>query len=482
MSAILPTPLELGSIRLANPVASQTTRLPWQFTLMCWSVGLLILGLWITYAGAPPRVEVGEVFLFISAVIAAVPLVLRFFDVADADSETSVTDHLVAIAIVAALATGEYITAVLVPLVMDLGHLIEHYSILRSTSLIDGMKSLYSRPATLIEDGREIMVDPHEIRVGQTLMIRPGEMVVADGEVVAGHGSVDESAMTGESLPRDVVPGNIVRGGSICVNGQLQVAVTQTGDETTIGRVQSMLANAVLSKAPITRTLESYAQLYAPIVLLIAAGTLILTGDLKRVITVLVVSCPCSLILSGPLAMMIALSVASRHGILVKNAKFLETLAHVDTVVFDKTGTLTEGVLEVEGIRPWQDTPIENVLAAASICAATSRHPIARAVLQHALPRLRRWQTTEPWGRCVMPRGGASRFTVPRERFDWGVPTGLQSVAVIQSPLPIMSAHWSQSRQVRPSSAGSSCEIDSERKARPSSKSCEVWASTASFC
>lgn len=382
MSAVLPTPLELGSIRLTAPVAAHATRLPWQFTLMCWSVGLLFIGLWITYAGVSPRVEVGEVVLFIAAVIAAVPLILRFFVVDDTNSDTSVTDHLVAVAIVAALATGEYITAVLVPLVMDLGHLIEHYSILRSTSLIDGMKSLYSRPATLIEEGREIVVAPDQVRVGQMLLIRPGEMIVADGEITMGHGMIDESAITGESFPRDVTPGDLVRGGTICVNGQLQVAVTHTGDETTIGRVRSMLANAVLSKAPITRTLESYAQLYAPIVLLIAAATLILTGDLKRVITVLVVSCPCSLILSGPLAMMIALSVASRRGILVKNAKFLESLAHVDVVVFDKTGTLTEGILEVQGTQPWGDEVPEKILDAASVCAAASCHPIARAILR----------------------------------------------------------------------------------------------------
>lgn len=325
--------------------------------------------------------ELGSLLQFAAAVLIAAPMVALVFRSAVDPTAEAFGDQLVAIAVLGALAMGEYATAVIVPIIMNLGHLIEQRSVQGSRDAIEGLKRLTIRTATLVINGRESVVDAEDVRIGDIASVKPGGVLPADGMVCWGESSLDESSITGESVPRDVTPGDRVYAGSINLAGPLHIAVEKIGAETSLGAIAACLHGALGSKAPIVRLLERYAGLYVPIVALLAAFVYFVSRDLQRTIAVFVVSCPCALVLGGPAAMIAAIASATRRGILIKNSAFLEALADADTVVFDKTGTLTEGRLTVCGILPREGFEQANLLLTASICAAHSTHPVACAIV-----------------------------------------------------------------------------------------------------
>ena len=357
------------------------------FLCICWSIGLLGIGYWIPGNKASNRPEVGQLIQFFAASIATMPVLVRLMRGWWENSAEAFTDQLVVLAIFGALATGEYATAVLIPVIMDLGHFIEQRSIQGTQAAIDGLQRLNARAATILDESGERIVLPEDLEVGQVLLVRPGEVIAADGIVSGGRGAIDESTITGESFPREVTPHDAVHAGTVTVDGLLQVTITGTGAHTALGRIRSMLGQAIQSKGPVTRILERYAELYVPVVMLIAAFVLFITNDLQRVIAVFIVSCPCALILSAPAAMIAALASATRQGILIKNSKFLESLADAETVVFDKTGTLTEGQHEVVRIVPQQGVSEVEVMQVALCCASTSSHPVSRTITRFCQSR-----------------------------------------------------------------------------------------------
>ncbi|HZZ66842.1 MAG TPA: heavy metal translocating P-type ATPase, partial [Phenylobacterium sp.] len=206
----------------------------------------------------------------------------------------------------------------------------------------------------------------------------------ADGLIFEGQSSVDMASITGESVPVEVGPGAEVLNGAINLGGLLRVRVTQVGAQTTLGRVVALLQDAERAKPPVTRLLERYAQSYIVLVLLLAAGAWFYTNQTAVMLTVLVASCPCALVLATPATSIAAISVASRHGILVKSAAFLETLATVDSLALDKTGTVTLGRLQLAGVRPEPGVDPQALVALAAALGAVSNHPVSRALADSA--------------------------------------------------------------------------------------------------
>jgi Cd2+/Zn2+-exporting ATPase/Cu+-exporting ATPase len=346
--------------------------------------GVLLVAGWAHRQLVPGQDEVAGLLLAAGALVAIAP-VLRSavvgFLVRDPDATV---DQLVGLAVLAAIAIGDFETAILVPLVLGVGHFLEERSILGARAAIEGLKTL--RPAVaarLGADGEEV-VAVETLRPGDRLVVRPGEWLPADGRVARGTSAVDQSTMTGESVAEEVSPGSRVFAGTLNLSGVLEIAVTDLGEATALGRIVELLRAAERSKAPIIRQIERYAEYYLPAVLLAAAAVLALTQDLRRAITLLVVSCPCALVLASPSAMTAALAAASRLGILIKSPRFLEGLGEIDTLVLDKTGTVTLGQLEVVAVRPVDRVGPDELLAEAAICAAGSRHPVSRAVLATA--------------------------------------------------------------------------------------------------
>ena len=330
---------------------------------------------------APSQRDVAQLIAGVAAVLVAVPaLSAAWWSLRHPDLH-GITDQLVALALIAAWVAGDLITAALIPLVMTIGHILEERSLLGSQQAIRALSRLTQTKARrLLASGQAEEVATRELQVGDLVELRAGDVVPADGVVQAGAASVDTASITGESVPVEVQPGAKIFSGSIDINGHLVVRLTRVGGKSTLGRVITLLQEAENAKPPVSRLLERYAERYMVLVLLLATGIWFMTGSTMAALAVLVASCPCALVLAAPATSICAIAVASRHGILVKGAAFLENLATVDAVIFDKTGTVTVGQLQVIDARPEPGVDREQLMQLAGNLAAASNHPVSRAI------------------------------------------------------------------------------------------------------
>jgi heavy metal translocating P-type ATPase len=232
----------------------------------------------------------------------------------------------------------------------------------------------------LLPDGSTEVVPSADLRVGDRIELLAGDRVPADGIVRRGSSSLDLASLTGESVPVEVHEGDQALAGAMNVDGRLQLELTRVGQESTIGRIIALMREAENAKPPVTRLLDRYAGQYMALVLLIAGGTWLITGNVPAMLAVLVASCPCALVLAAPATAVAAIAVAARHGILIKGSAFLEHLADVSAVVFDKTGTLTTGDLRLSEVRPVGGVEAEELRRLGAGLGAASNHPLSRAV------------------------------------------------------------------------------------------------------
>ncbi|HDZ69090.1 MAG TPA: cation-translocating P-type ATPase [Phycisphaerales bacterium] len=290
-------------------------------------------------------------------------------------------DELVALAVIAAFATQNYVTAGIVAFFMLLSELIETRTALGARASIESLIRLTPTKANLLDsEVGEKEVKVSALQQGDCIRVRPGDNIPADGEVTKGLSSVNEATITGESLPVDKVPGMQVFAGTSNLTGVLDITVTKAGKDTTLGKVQSLIIEAEQTKIPIMRIIDRYIKWYIPTILMIAGIVLFFTGDISRAITILVISCPCALILATPTAMVAAISASARLGILIKNVADLEVAGRMTAMVFDKTGTLTTGRLYVTKLTPAENVDPSELLAVAASAEQMSKHPAARAL------------------------------------------------------------------------------------------------------
>jgi Cd2+/Zn2+-exporting ATPase len=351
-----------------------------RLTLSLIAGGCLILSTALTFL-VPSQGDVAELIAGVAALLVAVPALSAAWQSLRYPDLHGITDQLIALALIAAWAAGDLITAALLPLVMTLGHILEERSLLGSQEAIRALSKLTQvKTRRLLPGGKTEEVDAQALRSGDLIDLRAGDLIPADGLVQSGASSVDTASMTGESVPVEVAPGSEVFSGTINGDGHLVVKLTRVGQESTLGRVIALLQNAENAKPPVTRLLERYAERYMVLVLLIAAGTWFATSNTVAALAVLVASCPCALVLAAPATSIAAIAVASRHGILVKGAAFLENLATVDAVVFDKTGTVTIGQLQLLEARPEPGVERGELAGLAGCLASASNHPVSRAL------------------------------------------------------------------------------------------------------
>jgi heavy metal translocating P-type ATPase len=341
---------------------------------------LLISAIAVDYLLPVEQKPISESLKAIAAILVLLPILREAVVGLLTGSTDAYSAQLVAIASLAALAVGDFVTAAIIPIILSIAFFLEERSVLGAQAAIEGLKSLQAKQARRInDDGAEQEVSAEELQQGDLVIIRPGDTIPADGEVVEGFSAIDQSTITGESTPQDVGPGDKLFAGTVNHNGLLRVKVTSAGDNSTLGKVLDLLHDAEQSKTEVLRLIEGYAKYFVLGVLLIAGISLFLSRDISRAIAVLVVGCPGPFILAGPAAMVAALAAATRKGILIKNAKFLETMTEVDAVIFDKTGTVTQGKLQVTSLAPHESDESDMVLAAAA-CAGASQHPVSRAI------------------------------------------------------------------------------------------------------
>lgn len=304
-------------------------------------------------------------------------------------------DLALTIACLAAIILGEHSTAALVVFIALCGESIEGYTVDRAHRAIRRVFHLCPSVATRLTDAGEETVDVTDLVAGDRLLVRPGERIAVDGTVVTGESSVDESALTGESLPVEKNVGAEVFAGTLNQFGTIEVVATRIGDQTTVSRVVQLVADATEKKAPLERAADRYARLFLPVVLGVAVCTLIgwriSTGQWQSgflpALSVLVVACPCPLILATPAAVMSGMAWLARAGVVVKGTESLERLAEVTTIAFDKTGTLSEGTLTTGSILPEAGFDETELIRTAAIAERRSEHPIARAICREAEDR-----------------------------------------------------------------------------------------------
>ncbi|PPK37274.1 cadmium-translocating P-type ATPase [Pseudomonas laurylsulfatiphila] len=351
-----------------------------QLTLAMLALGLLALGLiwrWL----APEQTGVSQLLLGFASLLVAVPVMRSAWYSLRYPSLHGITDQLIALAMLGAWATGDLLTAALLPIIMIFGHVLEERSVIGSQEAIHALGKLTRSHARKIQaDGSIIEVDNGTLKAGDRVEVRAGDRVPADGRVLSGQASLDTASITGESVPMEAGVGMSVFGGAINLDGLLRIEVTRTGHESTLGKVIALMQNAERSKPPITRLLERYAGSYMVLVLLLAAVTWFITNNAQAMLAVLVAACPCALVLSAPATAIAGVAVAARHGILIRSSAFLEELADLTSLVVDKTGTLTFGTLRLQSI----DSPLEDrshVLTLAASLGSASSHPVSRALV-----------------------------------------------------------------------------------------------------
>jgi len=320
---------------------------------------------------------------FVAAILLGLPIILEALD-SLWHSEAGM-DELVAIAIVAAFAGGHYRTAAVVSFFFHISILIEKRTALGARASIESLIRLTPKTAHLVlSDGTEEEIQATDLKPQDVVRVRPGDNIPVDGQVVSGDSSVSQANITGESLPVDKKAGDQVFSGTINLTGSMDIRVTRAGKDTTLGKVQKLILKAEATKLPVMRLIERYASWYTPTVLMLAAIVLFFTKDMSRAITLLIVACPCALILATPTAMVAGLACAARLGILIKSVEHLESARNISAVVFDKTGTLTTGQLAVTRIKPAANVDAADLLSAAASVEQRSKHPVAKALLEVA--------------------------------------------------------------------------------------------------
>jgi len=361
-----------------------------------------------------------ELFLMLGAVLLGAPIIVHA--VKSLIKGESHMDELAALGIVAAFATEEYVAAGLIGFFMLLSELVETRTALGARASIESLIKLTPTRANLINpDGSEAEVKVSDLRAGNRIRVRPGDNVPADGEVETGLSSVNEATITGESLPVDKVPGMQVFAGTNNLTGVLDIRVTKAGKDTTLGKVQSLIIQAEQTKIPIMRIIDRYIKWYVPTVLMIALIVLFFTRNVSQAITILVISCPCAIILATPTAMVAAISAAARLGVLVKNVADLEVAGKMTALVFDKTGTVTTGRLYVTKLTPAEGIEPGELLAEAAAAEQMSKHPAARALQEVAkeaalsLPGTENFKETP--GKGVTATVNSARIMVGRDTF-----------------------------------------------------------------
>jgi Cd2+/Zn2+-exporting ATPase len=368
--------------------ASGGAALAWRWRLMVASISALAIGGALSLSG---RNAAAAVAFAGAAIVGGIFPARRA--VAAVRSRTLDINTLMIVAVAGALLLGEWLEAAAVVCLFAIAQWLELRTMERARQAIRALIDLSPREALVRRDGVELQAFVENIRVGEEILVRPGDKIPLDGTILGGHSDVNEAPLTGESLPADKGPGDDVFAGSINGRGALDIRVTRLVRDTRLAQIIHLVEMAQASRAPIQSFVDQFARVYTPVVLALAVVTallppLALGADaatwVYRALVLLVISCPCALVISTPVSIVSALSAAARNGVLVKGGVHLERLAGIRVVAFDKTGTLTRGELKVAGVVALSGASPDAVLRCAAAVEARSEHPVARAIVAHA--------------------------------------------------------------------------------------------------
>lgn len=322
---------------------------------------------------------------------------------------------LISIAVIACIAVGEFFAAGEVVFIMAIGELLEDYTVRRSKAGLESLMNMKPATARVQRDGEYTVVDAKEVAAGDIVRINSGETIPVDGVVVEGATNVDQALMTGESVPVDKTAGDEVYSATTNIHGSVLVKATKVGEDSSIARMIAMISEAENKKAPIVRTMDQWASYLVVVALVLSVLIGFATGDIIRAITVLVVFCPCALVLATPTAIAAGIGNATKHGVIIKSGAALEQLTHVQRIVFDKTGTLTHGEPTVKKIILAEDSPLteDEFLHLCASVEMHSEHPLGVAIVNAAKDRS--IKISEPESFTVLPGKGVDAVVEGKE-------------------------------------------------------------------
>lgn len=340
---------------------------------------LLIAGFVVSTLVQQP--QIGRWLYLASALVGGIPLFI--FAAKQVFIKHDITAGVMAsVAMIAAIIVGEYSAAALVVFMMSVGEWLENFTIARADNALKDLATLIPATVTVRRDGKEFVTAIEQVKIGDMILVHAGERVGVDGVVENGNGCVNQSAITGESVPVDKARGDEVFAGTMNDMGILEVRTTKLGENTTLGQIVRLVKDAQATQAPVQRIANQYARILVPVTFAIAILVYILTNDIIRSITVLVVVCPCALVLATPTAVVASIGNAAKRGILVKSGASIELAGKVDVVALDKTGTLTIGKPAVQEIISLNGVSSKEILHLAASAERFSEHPIGKAIME----------------------------------------------------------------------------------------------------
>ena len=383
--------------------------------LACLAVGIIYSLIF------PTKTTVSALLYTVAFLIEGIPVLCAAVKGIFSKNLSNAMEMLVAIAILACYFSGDLILAALIPLILNIAHLLEERSIMGGRDVIDGLRRMQQSSAILLEDGEEKTVDAKTLRIGQRIVVKPGAGIAIDGVVVEGETNIDQKSLTGEPQPAHATVGDSVYAGTVNIDGRIVVEVKKEYVDTSFSNILALLEKSESISIPESRIIDRFMKYYIPLILAISAAVALVTSDISKAIAILVVSCPCGQMLVSSAPMIAALSAATRRGILIKNSKFIEELTEIDTVVFDKTGTLTVGDLSLTEIRTADGVSREELLSAAASVACASTHPISRALVSAAegIEYKKDLSVKELSGKGMMGSSADGKHTVLFGNLDW---------------------------------------------------------------
>ena len=350
--------------------------------ILSMSGALVCLASALVYERIFPEQKIVSAFIYIAGVfIIGIPVLLTALKGLASKNMKSALEILVSIAMIISALSGEFLLAIIIPVILTFVHFLEEKSILGGRDAIDKLKKMQAETAVLLKDGEETEVNAKELKCGDIIAIRPGMSLPVDGEVVFGISSMDQKSLTGESVPKTVETGDQVFAGTININGSIQVKVVKEYSDTSFQKIVRLLEQAESIAIPETKIVDKFMLYYIPLVLVTSLLVWLFTQDIIRAIAILVASCPAGHLLISSAPMIAALAAAAKKGILIKNSAFAEHLAETDYVIFDKTGTITKGILEAASFHLDDAASFDELVTAASCVAHASLHPISKSIM-----------------------------------------------------------------------------------------------------
>jgi Cu+-exporting ATPase len=375
-----------------------------------WRMGFVLFLIVLGLAGLNANIATFDLFSVAAIIIGGYPL---FRHAAQDLLQKNITAEVfMALGVATATAIGEFRSAAIIAFFMLISEYIDSFTMEKSRRAIKELIDLTPKTARVRRGEEEIEMPAEEVQKGELVVVRPGEKIPVEGVIVSGRGSVNEAPITGESFPVEKKEGDAVYAATINQMGLLFIKVLHTGEDTTYARIIRLVEEAEASKAPVQKIADRFASYFTPAIILIAAATYAITGEIRNAIAVIVVACPCSVAVATPLAVVASMGTAARKGIIIKGGRYLEALAKVDTMVVDKTGTLTLGDPVVTDIKGFGATSKDEVLVLAASVEKYSEHPFANAIMQEASSKA--MKIPEP-DKCEMFPGMGVVATVNRK-------------------------------------------------------------------